>query len=272
MDSPPNLLPEALRLLVTESGRSAIGEHPSPDDLIAYTERELPGPERQQIQRHLAICPECAQTVLDLESFPDIELRDEALRRSDEEEAADWRSLRRLLTAPNSPAVPAPTERPRVGRRRVSARLFELAAAALLAVAVGLGLWAARLHRQVETLSRELSAPRANLFVSDLMPQSRRRGTAVLQVPAQASELVLILNVEDLRSFPDYEVALLDGRNVLLWRKRGLRRGPEGNFGLSLPRASIPAGPCQIRLFGLAGSQRTPLATYPLRLELESPG
>jgi anti-sigma factor RsiW len=275
MDSPQDPLLDVLRVLVADGEEPAPEDHPSPEELIAYGERGLPPPEVIQIQSHLAACRECAQTILDLESFPAVELRDEILRRSDEEEAADWLALRRLLGMPNSPTMTAPAQSgvaagsQRLHRRRI----VELAAAALLAVAVGLGWWAAGLRRQVATLSRELSAPQANVFVSDLVPGSRLRSTAsVLQVPAETQQLVLILNLDDLRPFHDYEVEARDEKDMVFWQQRGLRRGPEGNFSVALPRSAIPSDPCQIRLFGRERSHRTLLATYLVKVDFAAPG
>jgi hypothetical protein len=280
MDSSRDLLPEALRLLVAESGGPDAAGHPSPDELIAYSGRELQEPERLRIQRHLAECPGCATIVLDLEGFPDVELRDETLRRSDAEEAADWQAVRRRLeppgpgTAPAASAASAPPVAQVPTRRRRPARWAELAAAALLAVALGLGLWAASLYRQVGALNHALSRPLANVFVADLMPSRVRsfRAESVLRLPAEAGQLVLILNIDDLRPFPDYQAEMLDGKGVVFWQQRGLRRGPEGNFSLSMPRSAIPAGPCQIRIFGLEGASKTLLATYVVQVASASPG
>src|SRR5262245_28264943 len=105
MDSPPDLLPEALRLLTAEDDESAA--HPSPDELIAYSERELGEPEERRIQGHLSVCADCARTVLDLETFPAVELRDAELRLSGEEDEADWQALRQRL-APDAIARLSP--------------------------------------------------------------------------------------------------------------------------------------------------------------------
>jgi hypothetical protein len=272
MSQPRHSLPEALRLLLAESAPPTADGHPDSDHLIAYTERQLDEPERLRLQRHLALCPECARAVLDLENFPDVDLHGEASVLSDEEEAADWQALeKRLGVRPASSGTPVPS-RPSPRLRRLPLRRMELAAAALLIVTAGLVLWAARLHHRVEELTRELSRPQSSVFVSDLMPARTLRSEEILSLPSGTRHLVLILNMDDLRSFSAYGVEILDREGVVTWQDMGIRRDPAGSFSVSLPRPAIPSGPCHIRLSGLDGSRKIPLATYAFQVTFEPPG
>lgn len=265
-------LSEALRLLIAEGDPQQEG-HPSVDELIAYCDRKIAsGPERERIQRHLSECIECTHTVLDLEAFPDVELRDERAYSSAEEEADQWRALKRLM-ALESPTVSSQHATVAGLRRRFVGATVRAAAALFLAV-LGLGAWTFHLHRRAERLTRALAEPQANVFVSDLMPTTASDARdavagSILRAPSATSEVVLILNLGDLRQFADYKVEVVDARGARLWEQRGLQRGPEGNFSISLPRPSLPAGSCEIRLFGLAGSREIPLATYLVQFEID---
>ena len=62
----------ARAVMATSLSRS--GSHPAPDELVSYHAGQLDDDEREQILRHLAICPECARAALDIANFPDVEL------------------------------------------------------------------------------------------------------------------------------------------------------------------------------------------------------
>lgn len=210
--------------------------HPAPEELLDYHHGGLAEADRERIQDHLVLCEACSRTVLDLGSFPDVEPPREADRLSEFELAADWKRFRERAFA--KPVQPA-------GRPR-----FPWAVAASLLVAAASLIWGVRQGQQV----RELSGPRADVFVADLVPLgSEVRGpeaAEVVRVPAWADRVLLLLNLARGGAHPEYEVRVLapDGREV--WSRGGLRPSPDGTFALEVPADLLEGGPYRIRLLG----------------------
>jgi hypothetical protein len=166
-------------------------------------------------------------------------------RLSEFELAADWKRFReRAFAKPARPRIPWAV------------------AASLIVAAVSL-IWGVRQGQQV----RELSGPRADVFVADLVPLgSEVRGpdsVEVVRVPAWADRVLLLLNLAARGAHPEYEVRVLgpDGRAV--WSRGGLRPSPDGTFALEVPADLLEGGPYRIRLLG--GSEL--VAEYGVRLQ-----
>lgn len=219
--------------------------HPAPEELLDYHHGDLAEADRERIQDHLVLCEACSRTVLDLDSFPDVEPVREADRLSEFELAADWKRFReRAFAKPVRPRFPWAV------------------AASLLVAALGV-TWGARQSQQV----RELSGPRADVFVADLVPLgSEVRGPEageVVRVPAWADRVLLLLNLARGGAHPEYEVRVLapDGREV--WRRGGLRPSPDGTFALEVPADLLEGGAHRIRLLG--GGET--VAEYGVRLQ-----
>jgi anti-sigma factor ChrR (cupin superfamily) len=68
-DETNNALTRQLDLLAQEELQRQGGGHPSTERLTAYRAGELPPAEVDELQDHLAVCRECAQTVRDLPHF-----------------------------------------------------------------------------------------------------------------------------------------------------------------------------------------------------------
>ena len=139
---------------------------------------------------------------------------------------------------------------------------------ALLAVAFGLAVW-------VTQLRREIAQPRVNVHLADLVPpEAAREGgegaTQTVSVPAEASRLVLLLNLAAPRVFPEYEVEIVDAGGRTVWRRRGLRRSPDGTFAVEMPRRFLPPGDYRLRLGGLGPGGPEPVVEY--RFALASQG
>jgi Putative zinc-finger len=238
-----------------EKGQNA---HPAHDELLGYAAGALDTAEQDRIEDHLALCRECARTVLDLSVLSDGGLEEEPLPES--VLAAEWARLRRA-------AAPAPPSRFRSLAAAVSPALPYALAASLL-LAVGLGWRTVRLGEEV----RQLSAPRSDVYVADLVPTGsgspdERGAPEAVHPPAWASRVVLILAFAGPASHPEYavELAAVDGRP--LWSRRGLRPGPDGTFALEVPRQWLPPGTYRIRLSGLRGAAAQEVARYELRIE-----
>jgi hypothetical protein len=232
-------------------------DHPAPEDLLDYHAGDLPPEERERIQDHLALCRDCVRVVLDLDSFPDVEPVRKEDRLTDREVAAEWR---RFATRTRAPRLPrwAPSPLP-----------LALAATLLIAV-VGLSLWVARLRNEVS----RLSAPRADVYIADLVPQGetveRAEGREeAVRVPAWADHVLLILNLADPSSYPEYRVEIEKADGAEVWSRDGVRRSADGTFALEVPRRLLPAGSYRIRLSGSRGGAEEPVAEYGARIEHE---
>jgi hypothetical protein len=146
-------LDEMLGFLAEDGGRRRDPEeHPSPETLTAYQANELSPEEDERIQNHLAVCQHCTELLLDLEEFlkpPTVA----AERAADFEAAADWRRLRegmgRETEKPQSFRMESGEKDYRLVR---SLRLYQILAAVLGTLAVGLAFHATRLHVGPEIL------------------------------------------------------------------------------------------------------------------------
>ncbi len=244
-------------------------DHPTPEELLAYHAGELSEEAHEHVRTHVAWCRDCARTVLDLASWPEVELREASLERTADEEAADWQAIRRRLADRDEAPGPAPKppvrERPRARRRFYEP--VHLLAAALLVAVVGLSFQLTRLTRQVA----ELTGPRANVFVTDLesvTAAARREGDQLrtTRVPDGMEIVVFLLVEDDGRPFDDHAVEIRDAAGRVFWRYRGLRSPPEGGFSVSVPVDVLPSDEIEIRLYGLADGDQELVATYRTRI------
>ncbi len=252
-----------------------LGSHPSSETLLAYHGGELSEKERSGLHAHLAWCPGCAQTILDMTAFPNIEVRAESLERTPEEEAADWQAIQERLRADetdvSTDSAAPPAARPRKARRRISYTPLHALAASLVLAVLGLSFWVLQLKQQVT----ELDQVQVNVFVSDLEAvggeASRDVGTvATIAVPPGMDRVVLLLSYTGFQPFDDFEVEILDARGSLLWSHGGLARTPEGSFSVEISKSRLPTGRYEIRLYGSEGEDKKPLASYRTHIEYES--
>jgi hypothetical protein len=258
-------------------------EHPSPDELLAYQAGELSQDDHIRLQGHLAWCSECAGTIVDLASWPKIELRDPALARTASEEAEDWKAIQQRLSPTGAcdedpPPAPIPVTAPWPGASPLptvprSYGLIHLMAAALLIAVVGLSFQVVRLsHRPVSSRTVAAETPQANVFVVDLEPVGTAGGTRTSQagrpnapetsVPTGVGMVVFLLVQEDLRQFSGYAVELRGADGGIFWHSEGLVSLPEGGFSIAVPLAAIPSNEIEIRLYGIDREERELLSTY----------
>ncbi len=258
------------------------GEHPSPGELLAYQAGELATADHTRIQEHLAWCSDCAQTVLDLAAWPEVELIDPTLERTAAEEAEDWQVIRQhleeradryagTLLAPTSLESPAKAAvapvapQPRYGP-------IHLLAAGLLFAVIGLSVQLAKLSHPTTVVAR----PQANVFVVDLEPLGgsaiRSESAPETEVPTGMETVVFLLVQEDLRPFDDHAVELFGEDGQVFWQAAGLVSPPEGGFSISVPLAVLPSDVIEIRLYGVNQEKRELLATYRVHIELRAAG
>ncbi len=273
-----DLLLAAVRSWSAEA-RAGEAAHPTSDVLLAYHERELGGTEAEGVREHLAVCAECAQRALDLEPLSRRALADGAAEGS-ATAAEAWQSTRRafasegLLGAADAPPPVAEHAPWRSRQWLFGPRLAYAAAAVFCLTTVGLSLRLADARRALS----ELEGPRANVLLVDLQPlgagPQRAEGSPPPQVAAAGEDLVLILHLLDPGSYARYRVeafpspaigAKPDPEERPAWSTDSLRRSPEGDFTVLLPRRLPAAGDVRIRLYGMDGTRPELLAEYDLR-------
>jgi len=157
MDSERPDLRTSLKALAAHDRRT-LTAHLEPEQLLAYRAGELPEGEVEALRDHLALCPECAELLLDLDDFtPDASPVSKAAI-SDQEIEAAWIALRDRLaregqppaktpsgtaTRPDPREAAAPPKRPLPfappARRRSPGLAYALAAS--LAACLGLSVW-----------------------------------------------------------------------------------------------------------------------------------
>lgn len=215
---------EALIAALSAEARSAGGEPPEPEELLAYLEGRLSPKDEERLDRHLMASPEATRALLDVANFeaagaaagslpPDVAVH------------AGWRDLEKRL----------PDARPRPPRLPV---LLPGIAAAWLVTAVGLGSW-------VWKLQGELHRPIANAPTLELLPSSRAGEEETIGIPAGAP-LLLVLDPGE--SCPGYEAEVEGPGPGDLQTLPGLKTDKEGYLTLMLQRPE--PGPYRLRLYG----------------------
>lgn len=236
-------------------------EHPSPEKLAEYHAGDLPAQEVAPLQDHLAECPDCAQMLLHLELFEDLDSPPGHSPATEEQMDQEWHRLRkRLRTDPESKAkgptpggpqevVPghgsdggetdsdgkvgdvAPLRRGSLSPRRDPWPWLTAVAAT---AAVALGGWSVSQHLRL----RDLSAPQLNAPVIQLSPEGATRSPGgeapVLSLLETGGYLVLGGAPQ---ATPDgseeYEISIVEAtEGGERFRRRGLQPqpGPGGPF------------------------------------------
>jgi hypothetical protein len=254
----------ALRALAARA-RQDLGPHPDADDLVAYSERRLGAAESERLRDHLALCPECAGLLLDLGALAD---DDEAAGAvlSDRQVEAAWRDVASRLGTPSPRRFP-----PRHGSP-APARLPWAVAATLLVGVGALAVWVGILRQDLRSLSR----PRADAVLAALEPRdegtrgglTRAGPDPVEQRPRTDRPATLILRAAPATGHRHYELRIEESRagGRVLWRDDQLRPRAEGEFVVTLPARALPAGAYLLRLYGMDGDRRDPLADYELEI------
>jgi hypothetical protein len=209
-----------------------------PDELVDYEAGDVTAEERERIQEHLALCPSCAQAVLEVGPLPAVQMSERAVDEA-------WTRF-----SARSGARPD---------RRRSALVPWSAAAALFLVVAGLAVEVGRL--------RETAGSEDGAQIVDLLPvgedvQRSGGGEEAVEAPAWVGRLVLILNLTHEPVLPAYAVRItaVDGREI--WRGGEQRPGADGTLTLIVPRRLLPAGEYRIGLYGSGA----PVSEYALRL------
>jgi hypothetical protein len=221
-------LARALRLLEREERlRPDADWHPSPEELTAYRDGRLSQRRAARVCRHLGVCFDCPDLLLELERFLE-PLPDE----SGIDTAASWQELRRRLFTEPRPRPPAWQVAPIFASLRTA---YALAAASLLA-AVALSFWSLSPH----------AIPNMPMEIIE-MPGVRRGSEAVQEIRVPATGVVLILNPARLLQGTDLRLEILDPSGRRIGVVDGLR-SEAGSVRALLPRSLLPPGEVRLRL------------------------
>lgn len=253
---------------IAEARRSEA--HPQPDILLAYHFGTLADDQRATLQNHLATCPQCARTVLDMADFPDVELAPGV--HSTEPDEQEMAELEKKIAA----ARPA-NDNIGIGWIRSSTPYL---AAALALFSVGLGWRAEKLEsgldearKSVTRLEEELARTREaghSFEIVSLQPIGAGdvRGGPIPPpvIGSDSDPLPLVLNVYLPEDGP-YSVDLVDGAGKVRHTWSGLEPTSRKNLTLMLSPSRWPAGNYELRARKSGGEPRSSLASFPITIE-----
>ena len=236
---------------IAEARSRGLGDHPSAQTLVDLHLGVLPPEEVDAIQEHLIYCRECAQIVLDLVAFSRPPDSGPAQPAADLDH--EWDRLQTRLQR----------EERRTDTRPPSRQRFSWPMAASLLVMLGLLGWNLRLREHIE----EGRQPRADIAMADLAPDERdtersTEGPDQVRVRPDQKWLLLLLNLGELREFPDYRLELAEPGGRALWAESGVPRQDDGAFLLEIPARMLEAKSYEVRLYGLRGGESVSLARY----------
>lgn len=241
---------------VARQMRDSLLKHPSLEEFLSYLADEAFPADAYFLREHLSLCPDCCQAFLKVAAADGAAAENGP---SQEEVEAAWRKLR--------PRLPLVSQDSRV--RRDHARIASRLAAALLIACLGLSTYALSLRRAIHDLKKPQSIPIAELIARE----DARRGDEQIQsvhVPRNAERLVLLLGLLDGGDYDRYRASFqCDGGPPFVESVDGLRRNPDGDFTVEIPRDFLPAGHCQIRLHGLKEKSARQVASYDAEVTYE---
>jgi len=240
--------------LVADAMRAEGLEHPPRSVLRNYQNDELESDQETWVRRHLVLCAECTQTLLDFAEEEVVKSGASVNEASSSE-----------VEAPSPSAIAEVVAIPR-GTRRPTILL-----AASIAALVAAGGWGLGLKRHLAAAL----APQANVWVADLSSSDAdptRSGTQVrrIVVPESYQRLVLLLNLADHGDYSGYELEASDHEGTLLFRLPSLEPRPEGGFSVELADLSIFAGPIRLEVYGVR-PMRTRIGSFWVEIASETP-
>lgn len=273
MDDKPPMEPH-LRAQAGKARRE-LRDHPAPERLAAYRAGELSAEEAEGVRDHLALCPECAQLLLDLVAFEEHEPAEEPAGLASGDVEAAWQRLRPKLEREGpSPPVAAPerfrpAEKPdpayaAVDWRRRLRNAYALAAALFLGV-VGLAVWGVSQKRQLE----QMAAPQLGRIAHHSLDEDQIRSGGEEEADlrfSQRDKVAISLDAPPAAYYHQYEAEILDAAG----KSRFKDRTSEDRVDLHFFGSFFEPGTYTIRLYGIQGGGRVPLGE--IRFEIVPPG
>lgn len=270
-----------IRELLREARRSIASDHPATPEWLDYHAGRLNEQSAERLAEHLLDCAECREFLLALAETPEgFEplIADVPLDATDSHEI--WRGLAQRLgfteARPKSQASESivtreakPTaQRASRSERRIPKWVpyaWSASLAAMLGIAVGLGVYVASLRKTLAALE----APRANSQVVDLTASPLRGDTSAaaqrLELFPAGATLVLAVPLFALH-FSSYTLEIVEEPETVRWRAYGVTPDPYGSFTIALSPRSLPRGFYRVRLLGMVGE--TPEVAFESRLEI----
>jgi hypothetical protein len=237
---------EANRRLMAEQ-REALGEAPTPEELLAYSRGELNERDEERIRDLLVAYPELARTYsapLPEEPQPGI---------TEEEIAAGLYDVKQRL------GISSP-------RRRIWYYLPTTVAASLALVFFGLYVQAesrARDHARTCDLPRILGAPQ------ELDPDGNRGANPATVLRKDGEAYLLKPRLLNQVRYPHYSLELHDGRGPV-WTASAAEAAQDDTFQIVIPHSFLRAGDTyQLRIAGIDGETRRPVGVYDVAVPAE---
>ncbi|MFY9820903.1 MAG: zf-HC2 domain-containing protein [Thermoanaerobaculia bacterium] len=270
----------SLEPLAREMRRRQGPDHPSAETLVAYQEHRLEPGEHDEVQAHLAVCPECTQELLELarldEAWEAHEPGTAGGTPTPGETEASWQALQARLNASPSGGAKPVSRRGRLRRWTVSPWMVPALAAALIACLIGFPLSMFIFREAVATSALILIQPSAfeiSRGVGDPRQPISVAGDATsvlaLPVPGRPSFTAYRIEIRRLRG----EDLLLSVTPVLVPMASGPGGSPssEGDepgrlVSFGLPHGALARGDYRLRVVGLAGGHAEILAEHRIRV------
>ena len=229
---------QAVHDTMTADDRRKLGEPPTAEEVIAYSNGELDAADEARVRELLVAYPEMARAL----AHPFPEDAADALPAGEVE--ARWREFERRVAPPRTGHV--------LEFWRASAAI-----AAALAVLFGGLLWRAQ---------SELKRPRVAAEEQLLYP-GLQRGAAdsVTTIAVNGDPVPLVVMLGGADDFRDYRLELVKA-NTTLWRSEVLHRGERDTFQILVPRALLEPGRYDVVLHGVDGTREERVAVYPMRV------
>ncbi|HEX7152508.1 MAG TPA: hypothetical protein VF618_13555 [Thermoanaerobaculia bacterium] len=205
---------------------------PSDEELLAYSNGELPPDRAARVREALAHYPDLAQALA--QPFPEEVKPDDPDYLPPDELARQWERLRRDVHA---------------GARPPEGKVLQFwrtttALAAMLALVFGGLLWRAR---------SELGEPQAN----EAIEFQNRRGAPVVPAIASGRRVTLTVPVA-----PDYEQYQVELRGAAApWRSRRLPHPAGDSLAVTIPH-NLPPGQYEVVLYGIRGETVEQVGTH----------
>lgn len=134
-------------------------------------------------------------------------------------------------------------------------------AAALAVLAVGLSIWVVLLRREVD----HLSAPVFGVPSEEVVLGATSRGGLVLTVPEEASQVLLVLVVDESIKAREGRFEIVARKGKTVWASDLERLTPGVEQRLMVPRRRLPDGEYRVRILPASGGR--PLAEETLKIE-----
>jgi len=229
-----------------------IPEPLTPEEIVAWSRRELPEDEADRMRERLAYYPDLA-AALSGDDAPE----DEAPILTREQLAHDWEMIEQRLRPTPTPQPPPPPQAVSWGRW--------LAVVPTITTLLFAGLWARSLFT-IDNLNDRLHQPKENVERLELYANSGARGgaspTLIVLQPSTEHVLLTLNPPEETSEDATYRVALrdLDGAQpVEIW-SHSVPRAKDGTFSIEVPRTFLASRSYEIDLYSSARTD--PIATY----------